>query len=422
MPDTATQALENILHSNEYECESGIPVFDEHDEYDADGKLLQRYDRERLEKIADICNRKARDTGDLAPIGIGHTTKLPAPETEQPPIVGFAHNYRVGKFGPAGVTALLVDYYMRKDAGGKALLKQFPRRSIELWRKRGDIDWIALLKRAPERPLGLVVPSGDLTPTFAPGSTVPASYSRRQGDDEKVFYSAEQFMPDPTAPPDAAAAPDPQSDAIERYMAAKLPKLAEMHAKYMAEMAQPPAAPAPVPPGGAPPEVKKEEGVPDEKARMQRDSDAIRLQRMESELSVLRFQAEKANCEKDVIQLEAEGFLLDRAREVESLARMSADQRKAHTDHIRRYYRQDPTAKRDFVRVAETAPAGGAANLTNEDEPQITHYMRERLWDRATAAKYVGELKQRDQVVRYMRENKMDDFMAAKAAMLNGKK
>ncbi|AGA26037.1 hypothetical protein Sinac_1659 [Singulisphaera acidiphila DSM 18658] len=86
---------------------------------------------------------------------IGHSDpKLP--EIEQPPLAGFMRNYRMGVYGD-GKPVILADLYIKREF--QDLVSEFPRRSVEIFRKttpHGFIDSLALLKRAPERDLGLV--------------------------------------------------------------------------------------------------------------------------------------------------------------------------------------------------------------------------------------------------------------------------
>lgn len=166
MPDVATLSLKSILDSDDFEFIDDIPIFDAHEEADSKGNVLRRFDKKKLEKIAAVGNERIKNTGDLAPIGPGHTISN-APETRQPPIWGYIGNYKVGVFGPTQKVGILAGLYMKKrveipnDMGGvkvvsgREVLKEFPRRSVELWFNDDMIDWLGLLRRTPERDLGL---------------------------------------------------------------------------------------------------------------------------------------------------------------------------------------------------------------------------------------------------------------------------
>lgn len=205
--DAATQSLNTVLGGDDYVVVPKVPVFDEHDEYDDDGKIVRRFDRAALEKIAKECNRRARESGDLSPFGPGHTVS-DAPEHLQPRTYGYAANFRVGTYGPKQKLGILCDFHCKREvttpdgrkADGIEELKSYPRRSIELWLKDGFIDHIALLRRTPQRDLGLLdyakgqsvtIPStGNLFARPGRRSSLAAAVVRG-----KLCYSMESAMP-----------------------------------------------------------------------------------------------------------------------------------------------------------------------------------------------------------------------------------
>src|SRR6185436_10061627 len=144
-------------------------------------------------------------------------------------MVGYAMDLRVGQFGPHQKTGILVDYYIEKDKLEE--WKTYARgRSIELWPKKKVIDWVASLRKAPQRDLGPV----DLELlTFSRDAIEPFTPTRRYYGDaaktrllamaqrgEKLFYAMEdadsnvdsdgqtEDTMDPTKPPDAMAPDD----------------------------------------------------------------------------------------------------------------------------------------------------------------------------------------------------------------------
>lgn len=322
MPDMATKSLNRVLSGEEYDFVGGVPIFDEHDEFDADGNLLRRFGKAELEAICNQCNAREGNSGDLSPFGPGHTVSyiknpdgsmVRAPERIQPEIWGYWRNYRVEPYGPSGRLAIVADQYVKKTVerqdeetgqmktmqlGAKYVSEQYPRRSIEYWPKSKMIDWIAVLKRTPERDLGMMCYSRDLhgvtsTTSIAFNPTLFASPGRRQPilanyADGCLMYSREDhampfdpnaseparygaFPPaastaptpaprdalDPGQPPDAKAPDDDFVMKCDAYMASKYPGLAAMHSQYAAANSPaPPAAPPmpPMPPApGAPP-------------------------------------------------------------------------------------------------------------------------------------------------------------------------
>lgn len=217
--DHARKSLESITNSLDYELVRDIVIFDEHSEFDDAGKLVRRFDKEKLGKIVHKCNERMRKTGDLSPIGPGHTSSK-APELLQPPIFGYAADMYIGTYGPENKLGIKAKFYMKrqveipdpakpgqiKTISGREALKEFPRRSIELWYGDDLIDWVALLKRTPERDLGLTAYQKNL-----PWSEGPKYYSSQEKttplacayDGKKLRYSMDEMMADPTDQPDS---------------------------------------------------------------------------------------------------------------------------------------------------------------------------------------------------------------------------
>lgn len=222
MADRATESLKHILESGEYAKIDGVPIFDEHSEFDKKGNLLRKFSRTELQHIADACNNRERTTGDLSPLGPGHTRDDVASEEDQPAVFGYARNYRVGTFGPEKKLGLLCDWHVQKrirtksgqTVDGVEYAKSFPRRSVELWPDSMTIDWIALLRRSPMRDLGLLAYSRDShTVSYSPRREV-VGMTNSKG---KLRYSMEASkMPDnapnPVDNPNAADDADLHKD------------------------------------------------------------------------------------------------------------------------------------------------------------------------------------------------------------------
>lgn len=256
--DSATTSLEHVLQSGEYIRVPDVALFDEHDEFDEHGNLVRRFDRAALQTIADRCNARARTSGDLSPFGPGHTFddvfdkktgKLlyKAKEEDQPIPMGFiGPNYRVGRYGPGGKLAIVADLYVQrrvqtKDGSvvdGLQYLKTFPRRSVELWSEDGIIDWVAVLRRTPQRDLGLLtyaravhyVRGGD------GAQMVPAAALFSAGGKTKLRYAMGESMPnDPSQPPVAAApeAPVQPPNGAGAELPPEHQKLAMAYAKHL---------------------------------------------------------------------------------------------------------------------------------------------------------------------------------------------
>jgi uncharacterized protein YciI len=144
---TTTKAQEFVVIKD-------VPIIDEHLLRDEDGQPVKKIGYRELVEIANRGNQRVRDTGDEAPIVIGHT-KDGLPEHLQPPVVGFARDFKVGRLGKTGRKAVLATFRLLKKH--LDLIRKYPRRSVELWLEDWTIDPISLLGAStPERDLGLL--------------------------------------------------------------------------------------------------------------------------------------------------------------------------------------------------------------------------------------------------------------------------
>lgn len=126
-----------------------VPVFVAHAARLSDGRTIE-FDRPRLEKIVENCNRRIDRTGDYAVVTLGHTPTPEETHKAMPEVVGFAGPFRLGEY--AGKAAVLADMHIfieRKDE-----LRRWPRRSPEFRLTGPDeiyLDPIALLGAEPPR-------------------------------------------------------------------------------------------------------------------------------------------------------------------------------------------------------------------------------------------------------------------------------
>lgn len=132
-----------------------VAILDEHFLEDDDGNKIVYLSPALLQRFADNGNRRIKTTGDWTPIVVGHT-KDGQPETAQPEVIGFAGEFFVGPLFKTGKKALWCrKWRIYKDK--LPLLRKFPRRSVEIWLKRMEIDPISLLgATTPDRDLGPV--------------------------------------------------------------------------------------------------------------------------------------------------------------------------------------------------------------------------------------------------------------------------
>lgn len=166
MPETITYKVPDLDDPELFWRRVGVPILDDHVRpYPPrpDGSFRQPdvFDEARLERIAARSNARVAE-GDLAILRIGHIQHKPGvPEDEQPEPIGFARNFR---------TAILVDDDGRNIKPGlhivadfyyytsvpKSRVESFPHRSIEINVADDFIDGVSLLRRPPERPLGIL--------------------------------------------------------------------------------------------------------------------------------------------------------------------------------------------------------------------------------------------------------------------------
>jgi hypothetical protein len=413
--DTASQSLATILQGDGYECLPNMPVFDEHDEGDA----ARNFDRKKLEVIAKVCNQRARSSGDLSPFGPGHTVDdvwefdnkgkrvrllYKARELDQPPIWGFFTNYRVGRFGPDNKLGILADAYVKKQIktpegviSGREAFSQFPRRSIELWLKDNFIDWIALLRRTPQRDLGLTVFSR---------VSLAGKYRYEKGIDVDSDLDNDG-KPDnnPVADPDKDAPPpdDDNGDGVDdefhgnfmKSINKEYPHLPKMHEeaaqKYGAASA---SATNGTLPGGPPPDdpgrlhMRKSPGELARYAAMEQ-----RLAATEKQLADQRREAKEAKANLRVDRIEADRYVVNRGKLFTKFMKAPESEWREIEDEIRENYQQDPTAG-GLIKVAEDTIPGGKprddAPKNDAEHDQAVNYMRKSgCQDYVAALKYV---------------------------------
>lgn len=175
---------------NKWVTVPNVPLLDEHVMTGEDGRDLAQVDRSVLEEIARNNNRKVYETGDPATLILGHTSDDPrAPEK---PAVGFVTGLKVKPFrrDPESgkmIYAIFGDYKIRpKNAH---LVDDFPRRSVELWWHKRDIDPVAMLGgSSPERDLGAVIRHGRINHVSM------AVSPRRDGVRGSSPYSCEEVI------------------------------------------------------------------------------------------------------------------------------------------------------------------------------------------------------------------------------------
>lgn len=178
LPEASTTDPSRILESDEYEVYKNVPVFVEHTRTLKSGREL-RFGRDELEALAQRSNRRIEETGDFAPVVIGHTN--PDPAAPDPPKIGWAGPFRLGWLTKDHTKyAVLADFRIEKDK--TKMLNKYPRRSAELWAEDRYED----MYLDPISLLGADTPWSDMGVLYC-----------KQGDEhrEKIYYSITPQVP-----------------------------------------------------------------------------------------------------------------------------------------------------------------------------------------------------------------------------------
>jgi hypothetical protein len=162
----------DLLDAQRFTTIEEWPVLDEHHHREK-GNI----DAPLLRLIASNTNARTAH-GDHPKLWVGHTTDAAVSEGQQPPIIGFVSNLRVAPLDPWLVRhglaphgdhrfCLFADYHVHKDK--ERMLQEYPSRSVERVRSDDDpaynfLDGVALLRKAPERPLPLMTYGRDWRP------------------------------------------------------------------------------------------------------------------------------------------------------------------------------------------------------------------------------------------------------------------
>lgn len=320
-----------------------VAVFDEHER---DGVV---FDEARLQKIAENCNRRIADTGDLVPLIPGHVpSDKPEEMTE---VLGWAGNFNIGDWGRDNPRkAIFADLKFEKDKWAKA--KELPRRSIELWDFASDqafIDPIALLGAStPERDLGLL---------YAKKSSTKNTYTYTltggmMEKDELAKFVAE-CMANSDMGKFVKAQMDKASAESEEEAEKNDAEDSEGEEKKMES---------------AEDDVKDDDGEDKEKLKNQRDQERRKFARLENEHRFLASRLaeverrERVSTRKaDLLGLEGEGILFDMSEELDNVADLTAAGYVKHLDVMRKRYSKAPIGVK--VPVAPMAEYGRGATV-----------------------------------------------------------
>ena len=350
-----------------------VPILDEHELKDGKGNVVIRLDQKKLSEIVKVNNKRMGNTGDEIPLVIGHT-KDDAPEGEQPEIVGYATNLKVEPFFKTGRKCITATFKFFKHAADK--VRGFPRRSIELWLSDYKIDPISLLgATTPERDLGLLRLSKGGVKKYQ--RTI--GMNDQQGIIDGVLAGLQQtdvwqFLTQLSqqggeAPPEEGGMPPEGMPGEEAPMPEEGmdPSMGGEEPPMDDGMGEEPM-----------PEESMEEEQPIQSSRGKR-YDRIKLSRVEQENQVLqkeiqsiKLKFQRAEREKDLIELEAEGFMLDRGEELSLVQSLPENTYRAHLQIIRKRYQKAPIGAR--ASYYQESRSGGVRGRTKDEVNEAINF------------------------------------------------
>lgn len=211
--------FEQRLQAQGYTQLPEFAVIDECKFFDSRTRQQVNLDPARLAKMADAQNARVAATGDATPVILGHTEDGKV-EADQPPIVGYATRFQVGRL-PNGKAAIFARPWAAP--GQVETFRKNPRRSVELWLSPDAIDPIALLgPTTPRRDLGLHLFARryDAGADTTSKSVVRFSRSTEPGRQPVLFEMREDMDPvkcdDPGVPTDAPPAGDAGAPPVDQ--------------------------------------------------------------------------------------------------------------------------------------------------------------------------------------------------------------
>lgn len=362
------------MEDNEMIVKHHVPILDEHELKDGKGNVVIRLDQKKLSEIVRVNNKRMGSTGDEIPLVIGHT-KDDASEDDQPEIVGYATDLKVEPFFKTGRKCITATFKFFKHAADK--VRGFPRRSIELWLSDYKIDPISLLgATTPERDLGLLRLSKGGVKKYQ--RTI--GMNDQQGIIEGVLAGLQQtdvwqFLTQLSQ--QGGEAPPEEGGMPPEGMPGEQPPMPEQGMEDPSMGGEQP--PMPEEGGEEPmPEESTEEEEPIQQSRGKR-YDRIKLSRVEQENQLLqkeihniKIKFQRAEREKDLIELEAEGFMLDRGEELALVQSLPENTYRSHLQIIRKRYQRAPLGARSSY--YQESRSGGQRGRTKDEVNSAIDY------------------------------------------------
>lgn len=433
MADPTLRILDLIDDPERYVREESVPVFVPHVRRDEEGEVEASVTQDDLTEIAANANAKATRYGVLVRVTRGHVNlhkpdEPPPPEDSQPPILGWAKDFRVGRWGPDEENVgLLADLYFDRRRYAEAM--SYPFRSAEYYPQTGEITGVALLRRDPELDLGLLTYARRGQPERGQRE---ASMPRPDDDLDELLGAggheddAEQYADDHDEEDDDAEQYGDDHDEGEPDGDDYSPEEAEQYARMCRYMHQHASdvlgamddddedrpgveqlaraygrlAYAGEPAGGSTyvPGADDEEpplppiGDEDEDARGEshyaRQGRQQQYARQERQVQQLRQEVALLHYEKQLLRLEQAGVTFDMEEELQSARDMSDKQRQGQLRRMARHYARSPVGGGMVPVLAGDAEADRASRPMTARQKQAALAYQQRQgcsWDQAMA-------------------------------------
>lgn len=329
--DPTEQLLRDIRNPAKYKATQRVAVFRPHTREAVNAKgerITVEVTPADLAVIARNSNQ-CYQSGHLNPLCLGHRKHDPnAPETSQPPIVGYIGDFKAEVVNRPGGPILSITHTEFVPVDKVPILREYPYRSAEYDPTAKVIDGCAALKRRPYLDLGTVQYTG--------GRTI-------------INYALETEM-DPMATGAAPAGDDDDEVFYSKWQKAKM--------RYEAEQAgTPPMDPAAPPMGyqaGTQP-VNYSAGVQAQIVAMQRQQEVMRRQLVE---------AQATNLLAPLVPT----LKFDYQRELKALVNLPNDQERiAHINYMQATYQELPSGQ--FIKLP--GHAIGAAKPQPVVDPHV---------------------------------------------------
>lgn len=352
MADVVKTALAGLRDPDRYICKKGVPWFRPHsievfNEQTGKAETIEVNEAD-LSEIAEHM-QALESEGRAFRITNGHIEKL-AKEKDQPELLGFARNARVGKFGPKEIPCVLVDEYILTDKA--ETIRERPYRSAEFYRQKKLITGCAALVRDPKLNLGVVMYSGkDALVLYAdPVEVVPEMSSNDNNLSPEEVELFERFM---------------------KYMRSKQTQPQNNAMGSMGPMNAGMPQPVGYQESTKMSEVKKPEDQMIQYQELTRllESEKQARAASESRLASLEKELKKGRAEKILDRLDlVEHYKLDRAEELEFFMEVDESKWEKRVNSIRKNHEKKP-GREDEVPVSYSDPMALPKRSDSEVHP-----------------------------------------------------